>query len=403
MQNCSFCGKTQKEVFKLLEGIDGVHICDSCVDLSTQLLDKEKVKTDINQLRAIARKQVKLPTPSQTVAHLNQHVIGQDRAKKGIAVSVYNHYKRVVNTSEIPIQKNNLLFVGPTGVGKTLIAQSIADLINVPFVISDATSLTEQGYIGDDVEVLIQRLVQKADYDVAKAEVGIIYIDEIDKKAKRNDLVSLSRDVSGEGVQQSLLKLLEGATITVPNRPKMMPETLEIQTDNILFILSGAFVGLDDIVRERLGKTKIGFGEEKPDEHNWFENVETQDLIRYGLIPEFIGRIPSVNILHELSRDDLIKVLTKPKYSIIKQYQSLFKMDGVDLEFRKDAIEEIVDTCIRQDIGARGLRKILEESLLETQYELPEYKNKGITKVAITSEVIKNHNSPWKIKEGGIA
>lgn len=403
MQKCHFCGKSQKEVFKLLEGIDGVHICDSCVDLSNNLLRQEREKIDVDGQRKVVRKTFKIPAPSAIKQHLDTHIIGQERAKKGIAVAVYNHYKRVINQSEIPIQKNNMLFLGPTGVGKTLIAQTVADYLNVPFIISDATSLTEQGYIGDDVEVLIHRLVQKADYDIAKAEVGIIYIDEIDKKAKRNDMVSLSRDVSGEGVQQSLLKLLEGSEVRVPNLPKRAPEQLTINTENILFVLSGAFVGMDDIVRERMGKTKIGFGEQKKEEFDWVNNVETKDLISYGLIPEFVGRLPSVNILHDLSRDDLIQVLTKPKYSVIKQYQSLFKIDGVDLEFRKDALEAIVDKCIEQKIGARGLRKILEESLLETQYELPEYTMKGITKVVITKETIETQNSPWKIKEGGIA
>lgn len=403
MQKCHFCGKSQKEVFKLLEGIDGVHICDACVDLSENLLRKEREKIDVDGQRRVVRKTFKIPAPSAIKQHLDTHIIGQEKAKKGIAVAVYNHYKRVINQSEIPIQKNNMLFLGPTGVGKTLIAQTVANYLNVPFIISDATSLTEQGYIGDDVEVLIHRLVQKADYDIAKAEVGIIYIDEIDKKAKRNDMVSLSRDVSGEGVQQSLLKLLEGAEVRVPNLPKRAPEQLTINTENILFVLSGAFVGMDDIVRERMGKTKIGFGEQKKEEFDWVNNVETKDLISYGLIPEFVGRLPSVNILHDLSKDDLIQVLTKPKYSVIKQYQSLFKIDGVDLEFRKDALEAIVDKCIEQKIGARGLRKILEESLLETQYELPEYTMKGITKVVITKETIETQNSPWKIKEGGIA
>lgn len=403
MQKCHFCGKSQKEVFKLLEGIDGVHICDSCVDLSENLLRKEREKIDVDGQRRVVRKTFKIPAPSAIKQHLDIHVIGQDKAKKGIAVAAYNHYKRVINTSDIPIQKNNMLFLGPTGVGKTLIAQTVANYLNVPFIISDATSLTEQGYIGDDVEVLIHRLVQKADYDIAKAEVGIIYIDEIDKKAKRNDMVSLSRDVSGEGVQQSLLKLLEGSEVRVPNLPKRAPEQLTIKTDNILFVLSGAFVGMDDIVRERMGKTKIGFGEQKKEEFDWVNNVETKDLISYGLIPEFVGRLPSVNILHDLSRSDLIQVLTKPKFSVIKQYQSLFKIDGVDLEFRKDALEAIADKCIKQKIGARGLRKILEESLLETQYELPEYTMKGITKVVITKETIDTQNSPWKIKEGGIA
>jgi len=403
MQKCHFCGKSQKEVFKLLEGIDGVHICDSCVDLSENLLRKEREKIDVDGQRRVVRKTFKIPAPSAIKQHLDIHVIGQDKAKKGIAVAAYNHYKRVINTSDIPIQKSNMLFLGPTGVGKTLIAQTVANYLNVPFIISDATSLTEQGYIGDDVEVLIHRLVQKADYDIAKAEVGIIYIDEIDKKAKRNDMVSLSRDVSGEGVQQSLLKLLEGSEVRVPNLPKRVPEQLTIKTDNILFVLSGAFVGMDDIVRERMGKTKIGFGEQKKEEFDWVNNVETKDLIAYGLIPEFVGRLPSVNILHDLSRSDLIQVLTKPKFSVIKQYQSLFKIDGVDLEFRKDALEAIADKCIKQKIGARGLRKILEESLLETQYELPEYTMKGITKVVITKETIDTQNSPWKIKEGGIA
>ena len=404
MQKCHFCGKNQREVFKLLEGIDGVHICDSCVDLSANLLAKERTKIDVGEQRKVVKKTFKIPAPNLIKKHLDDHVIGQDHTKKGIAVAVYNHYKRVVNSTDIPIQKNNMLFLGPTGVGKTLIAQTVADMLSVPFIISDATSLTEQGYIGDDVEVLIQRLVQKAEYDVAKAEIGIIYIDEIDKKAKRNDVVSLSRDVSGEGVQQSLLKLLEGSTVRVPNAPKQVPDMLEVKTDNILFIVSGAFVGLDDIIRERMGKTKIGFNETvKEDERFWHDNVETQDLIKYGLIPEFVGRLPSVSVLHDLSKSDLKSVLTKPKFSVIKQYQALFKFDGVDLEFRQDSIDAIVDKCITQKIGARGLRKILEETLLETQYDLPNYKTKGITKVVVTKDTVETKLAPWKIKEGGIA
>lgn len=403
MQKCHFCGKNQKEVFKLLEGIDGVHICDSCVDLSTSLLTKERKKVDIVQQRKNVRKNLVVPSPQQIMRHLNQHVIGQDKAKKGIAVAVYNHYKRVINKTDIPIQKSNMLFVGPTGVGKTLIAQTVASLLNVPFIISDATSLTEQGYIGDDVEVLIHRLLKKADYDVARAEIGIIYIDEIDKKAKRNDLVSLSRDVSGEGVQQSLLKLLEGSEIEVPNAPKTAPETLKVDTSNIMFVLSGAFVGLDDLVRERLGKTKIGFTGHRTEDQNWTDNVETVDLVKYGLIPEFVGRLPSVHMLHELTRQELRQVLLEPKYSLIKQYQALFKIDQVTLEFKHDAIDEIVDVCLEQGLGARGLRKILDSKLLETQYELPTYKRKGIERVIITKETIQTGTPPWKIKEGGLA
>lgn len=401
MQKCHFCGKNQKQVFKLLEGIDGVHICDSCVDLSATLLTKERKKAD--KPKEDVKKTLTVPSPQAIMRHLNTHIIGQEMAKKGIAVSIYNHYKRVVNPTDIPIQKSNMLFIGPTGVGKTLIAQTVADLLQVPFIISDATSLTEQGYIGDDVEVLIHRLVKKADYDVDKAQIGIIYIDEIDKKAKRNDLVSLSRDVSGEGVQQSLLKLLEGSVIEVPNAPKTQPETLQIDTKNIMFILSGAFVGLDETVRERMGKTKIGFTGTKAEDHTWTQNVETPDLIKYGLIPEFVGRLPSVHVLHELSRQELRKVLLEPKYSLIKQYQALFKIDHVTLEFRSDAIDEIVDVCLQQGLGARGLRKILDSKLLETQYELPTYKRKGIERVIITKETIQTGTPPWKIKEGGFA
>lgn len=304
-----------------------------------------------------------------------------------------------MNDLEVKVQKSNLLLLGPTGVGKTLIAQTLAELLDVPFVITDATTLTESGYAGDDTETLIHHLFKESDYDVDKAEIGIIYVDEIDKKAKRNDLVSLSRDVSGEGVQQSLLKLMEGTTISVPNKPGKNPETVDIDTTNILFIVSGAFVGLDDLVLQRLGKSKIGFNEKYKEVENYWQNeLQSSDLIQYGLIPEFLGRLPSINILNDLDKEDLIKVMTQPKNSLVKQYQALFLLDNIQLEFNIRALDAVAEIAIQQNLGARGLRKILDNALIDIQYMLPEMRDKGVRKIVVTYETIVHGKEPQIIK-----
>jgi len=383
MLTCSFCGKNQKEVSKLIAGNDGVHICDRCVTLSNDLLNKEvKQKSELDKAKKI-KDIFKTIKPKEVMNILNEHVIGQEKAKKTVSVAVYNHCKRILNTSDIKIQKSNILMIGPTGVGKTLIAQVLSDILDVPFVITDATTLTESGYAGDDAEILIEKLLISADYDVSKAEVGIIYIDEIDKKAKRNDYVNLSRDVSGEGVQQSLLKLMEGTKVSVPDRKSnnKFPEFYEIDTTNILFIVSGAFVGLDDVVGERNNDSRIGFSQNKKKSKNddLKNKLITKDLIKYGLIPEFVGRLPNVTVLDDLTKEQLKLVLTEPKNSVIKQFNELFRVEGVELKFDKAAIDTIVDIAIDQQLGARGLRKIVEESLLDTQFNLPEMAEKGVT------------------------
>jgi len=404
MLHCSFCGKTQKEVSKLLSGMDNTHICDRCVDLSASLLNKENTEKSKQAQKTRIRETLKVPGPRQIHDHLNEHIIGQTRAKKTISVGIYNHYKRIISDNQIPIDKSNILLIGPTGVGKTLIARTIAHMLDVPFIVTDATTLTEHGYAGDDTETLIQKLVQDANNDVQKAEIGIIYIDEIDKKAKRNDYVNLSRDVSGEGVQQSLLKLMEGTKVEVSIRAETGKAEIhyKVDTSNILFIVSGAFVGLDDVVRERIGKGKIGFNNSKISSNvpDWEKSLETQDLIKYGLIPEFIGRLPNVTLLHELNSQELIQVLTEPKYSLIKQYQALFELDHVKLEFNDDALDAIVNKAKKQGLGARGLRKVLDEILIDIQYELPDLAKQGVTKIVITKDCVLKGSPPWKISGG---
>ena len=397
MLACSFCGKTQRQVAKLLSGLDTTHICNNCVELSYNILQKE-LKSNITTREQLSLT-IKKQSPKQIVAYLDEHIIGQEKAKKSASVAVYNHFKRLFRKTKVPVQKSNMLFIGPTGVGKTLIAQNLAELLDVPFVITDATTITESGYAGDDAEVLISKLFQAANYDLERAQVGIIYIDEIDKKAKRNDYVSLSRDVSGEGVQQSLLKLMEGCIVNTTSKRGSKQQQVAFDTKDVLFIVGGAFVGLDTNIMERIGKNRIGFGDQKiTTSIGWEQHLETQDLIQYGLIPEFIGRLPSVNILHELSKEDLVKVLLEPKHSIVKQYQAMFELDDIELEFNKESISAIADKAIDQSIGARGLRRILEEILLEIQFELPDMAKTGVKKIVITKDTINNGSNPKYVR-----
>jgi len=386
---CNFCGKDSTQVRKLLAGNNGTHICNECVNLCYDIVVKDdKPKNYFKNI----------PSPRQIHEHLDKHVISQSSAKKTLSVAIYNHYKRLKSNNS-KIQKSNVLIAGPTGTGKTLMACTLAEYLNVPFVVTDATTLTESGYAGDDTEVLIHKLFQNSDYDIEKTQMGIIYVDEIDKKAKRNDMMSLSRDVSGEGVQQSLLKLMEGTMVSVPNKPQHNPEKVDIDTSNILFIVGGAFVGLQDVVTQRLGKTKIGFnGNEQKKIENWENNLETRDLVKYGLIPEFIGRLPSVNILEELTKEDLIRILTEPENSIVNQIQELFLLDKIEIEFKIKALEEVANIAIEQQLGARGLRKILDNALLDIQYELPELAEKGVKRIIVTDQVITLGHGPIMIK-----
>jgi ATP-dependent Clp protease ATP-binding subunit ClpX len=391
---CNFCGKGRNQVKKLLAGENSMHICSDCVELCYGILQNNEVK-----IENTIQKKFTLPTPREIHKHLDDYVISQDKAKKTLSVAVYNHYKRITADTKTKLQKGNVFIAGPTGTGKTLMAQTLANHLDVPFVVTDATVITESGYAGEDAEVLIHKLFQSADYDVERAERGIIYIDEIDKKAKRNDFVSLSRDVSGEGVQQSLLKLIEGSKVTVPNKPQSNPEKVVVDTTNILFIVGGAFVGLEEVVGNRLGKSKIGFnGEEGHKIENWTEYLQTKDLVKYGLIPEFIGRFASTNVLSHLSKEDLVKILTEPKDSIVEQIKELFLLDKIQIEFKIEALEEVAEIAIKEEIGARGLRKILDGALLELQYRLPELYNEGIVKIIINKDVISKNAEPHYIK-----
>jgi ATP-dependent Clp protease ATP-binding subunit ClpX len=392
---CSFCGKTQEQVRKLVAG-PGVYICDECIELCNEIIEEElseEMELDL----------VELPRPTEIKDILDQYVIGQDEAKKSLAVAVYNHYKRI-NTEqkneEVEIQKSNIALIGPTGVGKTLLAQTLAKILNVPFAIVDATSLTEAGYVGEDVENILLKLIQSADYDLEKAEKGIVYIDEVDKVARKTDNPSITRDVSGEGVQQALLKILEGTVASVPpqgGRKHPHQEFMQIDTTNILFICGGAFDGIEKLIQNRIGKKGIGFGAEVSGkrEQNIGEvlrHVLPQDLIKFGLIPEFVGRVPVVATLDPLDQDALIRILTEPRNALIKQYQKLFEMDNVTLEFKDGTLEIIAEEAIRRNTGARGLRAILEGILLDVMYELPARDDVG--KCIITKEVLLNREKP---------
>src|ERR1043166_1260992 len=400
---CSFCGKSQRQVKKLIAG-PGVYICDECIDLCNEIIDEELTAPPAFELE-------NLPKPREIHSVLQEYVVGQEAAKRALLVAVYNHYKRVQiaqsEETEVELQKSNIMMLGPTGCGKTLLAQTLARILNVPFAIADATALTEAGYVGEDVENILLKLIQAADFDIKKAETGIIYIDEVDKIARKADNPSITRDVSGEGVQQALLKILEGTTASVPpqgGRKHPHQEFLSIDTTNILFICGGAFAGLEKIIARRIGKTACGSGAEIHSKHSQegselLAQVMPEDLLSYGLIPELIGRLPVVSAVHQLQRDDLVKILTEPRNALVKQYQRFFAYDTIELVFTDDALWEIADKALERETGARGLRSIIENALLDVMFELPS--RRDVSKCVITKETIEKGLKPTLVTSAG--